>query len=66
MGTTNIEAAVRELADGEAIRDLARRYAHYVWQKDVAAAIELFTEDGEMDTGDRVISISAPRWAVRA
>jgi ketosteroid isomerase-like protein len=53
MGMTKIEAAVRKLADGEAIRDLARRYAHYVWQKDVAAAIELFTEDGEMDTGDR-------------
>ena len=55
MGTTKLEAAVRELADGKAIRDLARRYAHYVWQKDVAAAIELFTEDGEMDTGDRPV-----------
>jgi hypothetical protein len=42
----------QELADREAIRDLACRYAHHVWQKQVAAAIELFTEDGEMDTGE--------------
>ena len=53
MGTTGLEAVVRELADAEAIRDLARRYAHFVWQKDISAAIDLFTEDGEMDTGDR-------------
>jgi ketosteroid isomerase-like protein len=53
MGTTGLEAIVRELADAEAIRDLARRYAHFVWQKDIPAAIDLFTEDGEMDTGDR-------------
>jgi hypothetical protein len=43
---------LQELADREAIRDLACRYAHHVWQKQVAAAIELFTEDGEMDTGE--------------
>ena len=53
MGTASIEQVVRELADAEAIRDLARRYAHFVWQKDIPAAIDLFTEDGEMDTGDR-------------
>lgn len=53
MGTASIEQLVRELADAEAIRDLARRYAHFVWQKDIPAAIDLFTEDGEMDTGDR-------------
>jgi ketosteroid isomerase-like protein len=52
MASVSIEAQVRELADREAIRDLARRYAHYVWQLDVRAAIALFTEDGEMDTGD--------------
>lgn len=49
----NLEATVRELADLEAIRDLARRYAHYVWQRDASGAIGLFAEDGEMDTGDR-------------
>jgi uncharacterized protein (TIGR02246 family) len=49
----NLEATVRALADREAIRDLARRYAHSVWQKDAAGAIELFAEDGEMNTGDR-------------
>lgn len=48
-----IDDITRELADLEAIRDLARRYAHYVWQKDAAGAIELFTEDAVMDTGDR-------------
>jgi ketosteroid isomerase-like protein len=53
MGAASIEQVVRELADAEAIRDLARRYAHFVWQKDIPAAIDLFTEDGEMDTGDR-------------
>jgi ketosteroid isomerase-like protein len=53
MGTMSLEATVRELADAEAIRNLARRYAHHVWQKNVPAAVGLFTEDGEMDTGDR-------------
>ena len=53
MGSRSTEAAVRELLDREAIRDLACRYAHCVWQKDVAGAVELFTADGSMDTGDR-------------
>ncbi len=48
-----LEAAVRQMADREAIRDLAHRYAHCVWQKDAVGATELFTEDGVMDTGDR-------------
>ena len=43
---------LQELADREAIRDLACRYAHHVWQKQAAAAALLFTEDGEMDTGE--------------
>jgi len=46
-------AKLRDLTDKEAIRDLARRYAHCVWQKDVDGAIALFTDDAEMDTGDR-------------
>ena len=49
----NAERTIRALADAEAIRDLARRYAHCVWQKDVAGAIDLFCEDAVMDTGDR-------------
>jgi ketosteroid isomerase-like protein len=49
----NVEAVIRELADTEAIRDLARRYAHYVWNKDAAAAVSLFADDGVMDLGDR-------------
>lgn len=41
------------LMDTEEIRNLARRYAHSVWQSDAAAAAELFTEDGVMDTQER-------------
>ncbi len=52
MSRTPPHANLQELADREAIRDLAFRYAHHVWQKQVAAAVELFTEDGEMDTGE--------------
>ncbi len=47
------EVELQRLIDLEAIRDLARRYGHYVWQKDLAAAVDLFTEDGEMHTGER-------------
>jgi uncharacterized protein (TIGR02246 family) len=42
---------LRRLADLEAIRDLARRYAHCVWKKDAAGCAALFTEDCEMDPG---------------
>jgi ketosteroid isomerase-like protein len=45
--------AVRDLVDAEAIRDLARRYAHYVWRNDVTALVALFSDDGEMDPGTR-------------
>jgi hypothetical protein len=46
------DVMLRELADRETIRDLACLYAHYVWQRQADAAVELFTEGGEMDTGD--------------
>lgn len=46
-------ATIRALADNEAIRDLARRYAHYVWQNELEALADLFAEDGEMDPGTR-------------
>lgn len=49
MSEKSIESVVRELADKEAIRDLARVYAHCVWQDDIETMIELFTEDGVMD-----------------
>jgi ketosteroid isomerase-like protein len=39
------------LRDREEIRELAVRYAHCVWTKDVAALAGLFTDDGVMDTG---------------
>lgn len=46
------EALLRELADREAIRDLARAYAHLVWRRDIRAIAELFAPDGVMDTPD--------------
>ena len=54
MAIDTDEAKLRELLDKEAIRDLARRYAHCVWQKDVDGAIALFTDDAEMNTGGRL------------
>ncbi len=45
--------ALDKLVDLEAIRDLARRYAHHIWQKDVPGAVALFAADGVMDMGDR-------------
>jgi len=55
MEKKQLESIIRELADTEAIRDLARLYAHYVWRNDAAAVVDLFAEDGEMDT-----SLEAP------
>jgi len=51
----NPETTLRRLADDAAIRDLARRYAHCVWQRDAAGAADLFAPDGEMNTGDRPV-----------
>lgn len=50
MTQTTDQGVLRELADKEAIRDLARYYAHFVWQRDVPAIAELFTEDAQVDT----------------
>ncbi len=50
MDTPEALSALRDLVDKEAIRDLARRYAHHVWQLEVEALVDLFAEDGEMDT----------------
>ena len=52
MPDTANENLLRELADRDAIRDLARYYAHYVWERDIPAIAALFAEDGEMDTPD--------------
>jgi uncharacterized protein (TIGR02246 family) len=56
--------AIRRLLDLEEIRDLARRYAHCVWQRDAAGASAVFADDGEMDTGDRPPLVG--RAAIRA
>jgi ketosteroid isomerase-like protein len=47
------DRTLRALADLEAIRDLARRYAHHVWQGELEALADLFAEDGSMDPGTR-------------
>lgn len=46
-----LEAKILRLDDLEQIRDLARRYAHYVWQGQVLKAVELFSSDGCVDLG---------------
>ena len=43
--------SLRALADESAIRDLVRRYAHCVWQRDAAGAAALFASDAVMETG---------------
>ena len=48
-----VEKNLRFLLDTEEIRNLARRYAHYVWQCDGVGASGLFAVDGVMDPGDR-------------
>ena len=53
MFLSSVEEELRRLIDLEAIRDLARRYARCVWQSDILATVDLFTEDGEMHTGER-------------
>lgn len=50
---SSVEEELQRLIDLEAIRDLARRYARCVWQSDILATVDLFTEDGEMHTGER-------------
>ncbi len=51
MGNTQLTDNVRKLMDLEEIRDLTRRYAHCVWNRDIDGAIDLFADDGVMDTG---------------
>ncbi|MFN8036463.1 MAG: nuclear transport factor 2 family protein [Acidimicrobiia bacterium] len=45
------DAEPGRLADLEAIRDLARTYAHRVWRKDVAGVVDVFTDDAHVDLG---------------
>ena len=49
MAEKSQETLMQEMIDGEAIRTLAVRYGHCVWQKDVDGYVDLFTEDGESD-----------------
>ncbi len=53
MSSDELLARLDVLESMEEIRNLARKYAHFVWQGDVPSAIDLFTEDGQMNTGER-------------
>ncbi|HLZ84889.1 MAG TPA: nuclear transport factor 2 family protein [Caulobacteraceae bacterium] len=44
------EQLVEELADREAIRDLPKRYCHYVWTNAVDDMMSIFTVDGLLST----------------
>ena len=44
------EELLQDLLDREAIRDLPKRYCHYVWTNDVEAMLGLFTADGVLST----------------
>lgn len=48
---TDIAPQVQAMLDREAIRDLAVRYAHLVWQNQPLATVDLFTADGSVDLG---------------
>lgn len=61
---TDTDARVRAMLDRDEIRDLAIRYAHGVWRKDVGAVAALFAEDGEMDAGTG--EVMRGRAAIRA
>lgn len=49
-GTEGTTQSTTTSADRDAIRDLANRYAHHVWRKEIAAVVELFAADGVIDT----------------
>lgn len=51
MTSSPSEQVLGDLADREAVRDLARRYAHGVWRRDVTAVVDVFTDDGYLDVG---------------
>jgi len=46
-----LEGAVRELKDREALRDLRFRYHEYINEGKFAEIVDLFTEDGELEFG---------------
>ncbi len=49
-GTDGAHDSMAASADIEAIRDLANRYAHHVWRKEIGAIVDLFAEDGALET----------------
>jgi len=68
MQQPTVEETVRRLADTEAIRDLARRYADCVWRLDGAGAVGLLAEDGVMEVGEgaRIVGRAALLEAYQA
>ena len=52
MPDKDAKASVEEMLDREAIRELAVRYCHYVWQGDAEGVVNLYTEDGIFKNSD--------------
>src|SRR5262249_23750915 len=52
MAEESQETLRQAMIDREAIRTLAVRYGHCVWQKDVDGYVNLFTEDGSVSTDE--------------
>ncbi len=59
--TKSTDVLVREMLDREAIRELPILYCHYVWQNDVQAMVDLFTEDGSISVDDGTIPATKGR-----
>ena len=54
---SDIDTALTELLDREAIRDLPVRYCDCVWQGDIPRLVDLFADDGSfiIKLGDKVV-----------
>jgi ketosteroid isomerase-like protein len=51
MASAPGDDALGRLSDLEAIRDLARTYAHEVWRKSVSGVVGVFSDDAHLDLG---------------
>lgn len=66
MAAQSTEAALQEVIDREAIRNLPLQYCHCVWQKDLDGYANLFTEDGSFGTNDPKLPKAQGRAALRS
>lgn len=51
MASATDDEVLGRLADVEAIRDLARTYAHQVWRRSITGVVDVFTDDGRVELG---------------